>query len=158
MADQDGNTTGDAGTRSTSGRGRSRGTAATTTSAGGSGATSAAAATGELTCPECGRSFARAAALGAHRKQAHGVAGTSKTRAGSGRRSPAKRRRAVASRGRARRGAAASASAATRRAGASLDRDALLQMLFPNGVPAREQALSSVGAWLDEAERLARMR
>ena len=30
-----------------------------------------------LTCPECGRSFTRPAALGAHRKMTHGVAGTS---------------------------------------------------------------------------------
>jgi len=33
-----------------------------------------------------------------------------------------------------------------------------LQALFPNGVPAREQTLSAVRSWLDEAERLARLR
>ena len=30
---------------------------------------------GEYKCPECGRTFSRAAALGAHRRQAHGVIG-----------------------------------------------------------------------------------
>src|SRR6266699_603521 len=30
---------------------------------------------GEFKCPECGRTFTRAAALGAHRRQAHGVVG-----------------------------------------------------------------------------------
>ena len=29
-----------------------------------------------LTCPECGKTFTRAAALGAHRKMTHGVAGS----------------------------------------------------------------------------------
>ena len=36
-------------------------------------------ASGQFTCPECGRTFTRAQALGAHRRQAHGVVGTSKT-------------------------------------------------------------------------------
>ncbi len=39
-----------------------------------------------------------------------------------------------------------------------VNRDRLLQSLFPNGVPAREDAIRQVSAWLDEAERLARMR
>ena len=41
--------------------------------------TSAAAASvaATLSCPECGKSFTRAAALGAHRKMTHGVAGSS---------------------------------------------------------------------------------
>ena len=33
---------------------------------------------GALVCPECGKTFTRAAALGAHRKMTHGVAGSSK--------------------------------------------------------------------------------
>jgi hypothetical protein len=38
--------------------------------------------TEEFKCPECGRTFTRAAALGAHRRQAHGIAGaTSRSRA-----------------------------------------------------------------------------
>ena len=36
-------------------------------------------ASGQFTCPECGRTFTRPQALGAHRRQAHGVVGTSKT-------------------------------------------------------------------------------
>ena len=38
------------------------------------------------------------------------------------------------------------------------DRDALLQTLFPNGIPAKESVIRSVNAWLDEAERLAGLR
>src|SRR5438132_538161 len=34
---------------------------------------------GSLTCPECGRTFTRPQGLGAHRRQAHGVIGTSPT-------------------------------------------------------------------------------
>ena len=36
-----------------------------------------------LTCPECGKTFTRAASLGAHRKMTHGVAGTSKNATGN---------------------------------------------------------------------------
>jgi hypothetical protein len=39
-----------------------------------------------------------------------------------------------------------------------VNRDSLLQSLFPTGIPAREDALRQVNAWLDEAERLARLR
>ncbi len=39
-----------------------------------------------------------------------------------------------------------------------VNRDALLRSLFPNGIPAREDAIREVNAWLDQAERLARMR
>jgi hypothetical protein len=39
-----------------------------------------------------------------------------------------------------------------------VNRDGLLQSLFPSGIPAREDAIRQVNAWLDEAERLARMR
>jgi hypothetical protein len=39
-----------------------------------------------------------------------------------------------------------------------VDRDGLLQFLLPAGIPAREDAIRQVNAWLDEAERLARMR
>ena len=37
----------------------------------------APAAGTQLTCPECGKTFTRAASLGAHRQRAHGIAGTS---------------------------------------------------------------------------------
>jgi hypothetical protein len=53
----------------------------------------------------------------------------------------------------------------TRRRGSSseggrsgVNRDALLQSIFPNGVPAREEVIRRANAWLDEAERLARAK
>jgi hypothetical protein len=41
---------------------------------------------------------------------------------------------------------------------ARIDRDALLQTLFPRGIPAREDVIRDASRWLDEAERLARTR
>jgi hypothetical protein len=41
---------------------------------------------------------------------------------------------------------------------ASVDRDALLAAVFPNGVPPKESVIRDVSAWLDEAEKLARRR
>jgi hypothetical protein len=106
-----------------------------------------------VTCPECGRSFARPQALGAHRRQAHGVAGTSRgTQAG--RAGGAGRRRAAKAGARP----AARRRAAARPAPQGVDRDALLQTLFPGGLPARTEVLSAVNRWLDEAERLAGIR
>src|SRR3954468_15246700 len=107
----------------------------------------------ELVCPECGRTFTRAAALGAHRSRAHGVAGQSaqanKRRGNSDRGSTAEmssaaRARAAAaekqrSAGRARAGAATGTRTLARRNG--IDRDALLKTLFPDGMPAREEVM-----------------
>lgn len=92
-----------------------------------------------FTCPECGRVFGRAAALGAHRRRAHGV---------------------VSQRATSRRSATNGArrAALPRPQDGAVDRNALLQAIFPNGVPARQDALASAAAWLDEAERLARLR
>ncbi|MFN2468040.1 MAG: C2H2-type zinc finger protein [Gaiellaceae bacterium] len=105
---------------------------------------------GQFTCPECGRTFARAAALGAHRRS-HGVAGRKSSAKRAGR-----RRRTSSTR------SAATTRATTRTSGtppaAGVDRNALLRGVFPSGVPASTEALSAVGAWLDEAERLAGMR
>ncbi len=39
-----------------------------------------------------------------------------------------------------------------------VDRDALLRALFPGGMPAREEVIRAASGWLDDAERLARMR
>jgi len=39
-----------------------------------------------------------------------------------------------------------------------VNHDALLQSLFPNGIPARENVIRAVNTWLDEADRLAQMR
>jgi Zinc finger, C2H2 type len=122
---------------------------------------------GEFMCPECGRTFTRAAALGAHRRQAHGVAGAS-------RRSSSRTTRASASASRTgagtqgrrtrttpttRTATGGSRSGRSRsRTDRAVDRDALLQTLFPGGIPAKESVIRSVNSWLDEAERLARMR
>ena len=79
-------------------------------------------------CPECGRTFGRAAALGAHRKRSHGVAGSSRPGRGA---------------------------ASSRRNGA-LDHNQLLRTLFPNGLPADVEVIGAVNRWLAEADRLAR--
>jgi uncharacterized C2H2 Zn-finger protein len=107
---------------------------------------------GEFTCPECGKTFTRAASLGAHRQRAHGVSGASKR---------ASTQRSSASRGRHQRSQRDSGSAAGRtpqptRDG-SVNRDRLLQTLFPNGVPPREDVIKRVSSWLDDAERLAKL-
>ena len=106
----------------------------------------------ELTCPECGRVFTRAAALGAHRRRAHGVVGTSKARS---RRS--KTARTTAGSGRNSRRTARADQTTARGETPALDRDALLQTLFPNGVPAREAVIRAANDWLDRAEELARL-
>jgi uncharacterized C2H2 Zn-finger protein len=112
-----------------------------------------------LTCPECGKTFTRPASLGAHRNRAHGVVGASARRTGRGgssRRSRTTRRGAAQmtqpsnSRGRASSPNATDAGA--------LNRDRLLQVLFPNGLPAREEVIRRANAWLDEAEGLARAK
>jgi hypothetical protein len=48
--------------------------------------------------------------------------------------------------------------ASTGRTSLSVDRDALLRSLFPKGMPATEEAIREVNAWLDQAERIARLR
>jgi hypothetical protein len=112
-------------------------------------------------CPECGRTFTRAAALGAHRRGAHGVVGaTSKARVTSSTRSGA-----VTSGKNVARASAASSAANGRRSSrsparasvAQPNRDALLQAIFPGGLPASEAVIRAANAWLDEAERLARL-
>ncbi len=123
---------------------------------------------GEFVCPECGRTFTRAAALGAHRRQAHGVAGASSqsrsrttrpsaTASRTGAKTERRRTRAA----RTTRTAPSSGSRSRRsnsRTDSAVNRDALLQTLFPGGIPAKESVIHSVNSWLDEAERLARMR
>jgi uncharacterized C2H2 Zn-finger protein len=156
----------------------------------------ARAESGQLVCPECGKTFTRPASLGAHRNRAHGVAGSSKAAASaSGKTSAraskrdaagsratgssgARSKRAASSRKRATtlvvsgtsrqraaraQGAGSDGTRRLRRSSAdsrssSVDRDGLLQSLFPAGIPAREDAIRQVNAWLDEAERLVRMR
>jgi predicted RNA-binding Zn-ribbon protein involved in translation (DUF1610 family) len=121
----------------------------------------------QFKCPECGQTFGRASALGSHRKNSHGVVGaSSRTKT---------RQRAATTTGTRRRGrpaitAARSTNATgTRRRGrppgsqnrpktGTVNRDALLQALFPGGIPANEDTIRSLNAWLDEAERIASSR
>jgi hypothetical protein len=126
---------------------------------------------GKFVCPECGRSFTRAAALGAHRSRVHDVAGQSaQAKKNRARRqgattqttATATTRRSTAATTRNR---SASQTRASRRRQPSsstsrdgIDRDALLKALFPTGMPAREQVIRAVSGWLDDAERLTRMR
>jgi hypothetical protein len=109
--------------------------------------TASAKRSSEFTCPECERTFGRAAALGAHRRRAHGVVGaTASAGRASGRGAPASgghgSRIASGSRGR----------------GQGVDRDRLLAALFPQGVPPRVEIMRAANQWLDDAERLAAMR
>ncbi len=116
---------------------------------------------GELSCPECGRTFTRAAALGAHRRT-HGVSGNSRgavrSRAARSKAKTSRSRRSSGSRSRSGSASRSGARSGSTTSQARVDRDALLQVLFPSGVPARFEAIRAVGAWLDEAERLARLR
>src|SRR4051812_39809680 len=102
--------------------------ASTTTTAAEPGtATGSATAASTLTCPECGKTFTRAAALGAHRKITHGVAGSSANAASQRKRTAARKRATPARSPRARRN-----SVAAKNGGATgVDRDALLRALFP---------------------------
>lgn len=135
----------------------SRATAAKTRSAR---ARTSASASSEFVCPECGRSFSRAAALGAHRSRVHGVPGrsaqTKQNRASTGRTSTAKTAATT------RRGASQTRARGTRQTSTAsrdgINRDQLLHLLFPAGMPAREDVIRAVSGWLEDAERLARLR
>jgi C2H2-type zinc finger len=117
----------------------------------------------EFKCPECGRTFSRAAALGAHRRS-HGVTGASARprSANGGRRTSTSSDAARSTRRRAAKrnpGQARAESAERGRTeGAAIDRDALLKTLFPSGIPATEEVIRGVNQWLDDAERLSRLR
>ena len=117
-------------------------------------ATKAGKVTGTLVCPECGREFTRPASLGAHRRRAHEVAGASRA-ASSARGSRRRRQPVAASNGRRAATTMASSARQGRDGSARVDRDRLLSVLFPNGIPARSETLGALNAWLEEAERLA---
>jgi hypothetical protein len=113
-----------------------------------------------LTCPECGRTFSRPAALGAHRSRVHGVAGSSQNA-----RSRRSRATAAASQQRKIRtqtpasAPSRSNNGATRRSTRDgVDHDALLRALFPAGIPPKQELISAVNAWLAQADTLARQR
>ena len=140
--------------------------------------TTAEAVTG-LVCPECGRTFTRPQGLAAHRRLAHGVIGSSKQAAARRRATTTGRKRSRPASGRAPVAASAPAlavagtptatpaakrrrtrkrAAATNNTVPAIDRDALLALVYPNGIPARENVIRAASSWLDEAERLARER
>jgi hypothetical protein len=121
-------------------------------------------------CPECGKTFTRAAALGSHRRRAHGVLGatalakTTSRQASSGSAANGRGGRGATRTGssagspRRTRGSAMAPTGSTSRVARgtdSVDRDALLQTLFPNGIPARESLIRELNSWLDQAEQLA---
>ena len=108
--------------------------------------------TNEVVCPECGRKFKRPSALGAHRWQAHRVAGSSPQ--ARSRRRTAKTATGARSSG----GSAGAEARATASGDLVVDRDALLRIVFPNGIPVRDDVIRTVSRWLDEAEMLARLR
>ena len=109
--------------------------------------------TDALTCPECGKTFTRAAALGAHRKITHGIPGTSKNATGKpASTAPARKPRTTTNTRRAR----TTTTAAPNSPAQTVDRDALLRTLFPAGIPPRQDLIHQVNDWLNEAERLAR--
>ncbi len=95
------------------------------------------AATATVRCPECGKTFATAQALGAHRNRAHGISGARK-RPSTARKSPQVASRAL-------------------KRGSAVDRDALIAAVYPNGVPARASVIEALAPWLAEADRLARL-
>ena len=114
------------------------------------------ASSSKFKCPECGKTFAGAAALGSHRSRVHGVPGaTTASRAaqsnGSRQATPAAASRARSTAG------SRSLVGSSNATSTGIDRDALLQTLFPNGLPAREAVIREASTWLDQAERLARM-
>jgi Zinc finger, C2H2 type len=106
----------------------------------------APAAATELTCPGCGKTFTRPAALGAHRQRAHGIAGTSQNA----------RSRRTPQRGTTARTTARAATRASNSASRGVDHDALLRTLFPAGIPPRQDIIAAVNDWLSQADTLAR--
>jgi uncharacterized C2H2 Zn-finger protein len=106
------------------------------------------AAATQLTCPECGKTFTRAAALGAHRQRAHGIAGTSQNA----------RSRRTTKRGTTTQTTVRAATRASSGGSAAVDHDALLRTLFPAGIPPRQDIIAAVNDWLTQADTLARQR
>ncbi len=108
----------------------------------------APAASTQLTCPECGKTFTRPAALGAHRQRAHGIAGTSQNA----------RSRRTTKRGTTAQTTARPAPRASNGGNAAVDYDALLRALFAAGIPPRQDIIAAVNDWLTQADTLARQR
>lgn len=93
----------------------------------------------EYVCPECGATFDRPQGLGAHRRS-HGVAGSA----------PA----TVYARRKRRENGAAAGGPSRSRSPADPELHAILQHLFPDGIPAKK--IRAVLAWIEETRRLLR--
>jgi hypothetical protein len=141
-------------------RTRARARTASTTTAGTTETTTPTNGSAALTCPECGRTFSRPAALGAHRSRLHGVAGSSEN-------ARSRRNRTTAATTRQRRprsqtstpAPSRSSDGATRRSTHDgIDHDALLRVLFPGGIPPEQELIAAVNDWLAQADTLARQR
>jgi hypothetical protein len=157
--------------RKTSAR-RKRSTSSRTAPAASASSTQEVRKGGVLVCPECGKTFKGPAGLGAHRSAAHGIAGSSRRtrsntarkgagKTGSATTASAKAGQAHVSNDAARRRRATTSGAPSRSShqnGRPFDRDKLLSVLFPEGVPAKVSVIDALTPWLDEAERLSRMR
>ena len=128
-------------------RGRKSATSARTTTS---------AKSGVLTCPECGNTFSRPAALGAHRSRVHGVAGSSQN--ARSRRNASARKAATAAPRKARSASPTATLTAARARNGGVDHDALLRALFPDGIPPRQEIVGALNDWLDQADRLASQR
>ena len=90
-----------------------------------------------------------------------GVPGAQRARATAGAKSRAAKGRTTGTRSRA--GAPRGRSSvrntrSTQADGGQFDRDKLLAVVFPNGVPAKVSVIEALAPWLAEAERLSRMR
>jgi hypothetical protein len=110
-----------------------------------------------LSCPECGRSFSRPAALGAHRSRVHGVAGNSQNaRSRRSRTTPATTTQPPRTRTQTANRTNNGATRPNVRSG--VDHDALLRALFPDGIPPRQETIAAVNTWLAQADLLARRR
>ena len=125
---------------------KTKSAAATPTPAGSKNPAPAAAT--QLTCPECGKTFTRAASLGAHRQRTHGIAGTSQNA----------RSRRTTNRGTTTQTTVRAATRASNGASAAVDHDALLRTLFPAGIPPRQDIIAAVNDWLTPPDTLARQR
>lgn len=99
----------------------------------------------ELACPECAaagvdKSFGTAQALGAHRNRSHGVAGKN---AKKNKRQPQQ---------------AQPVAAVVKTPRKSLDRNKLLGLIFPDGIPAKAEMLTEIEKLLQDAARLSRVK
>ena len=145
------------------GKTRKRGTSNGATAGGATSSSQGEPAGGGFVCPECGKTFGRAQALGAHRSRTHGVPGVHRARASTRAKTRPAKAGTEGARGRSRaaRGRSSTANSKARSAqgeSGQFDRDQLLAVVFPNGVPAKVSVIEALAPWLAEGERLSQMR